>query len=229
VVRNFLGGFGFQGDRAFECIEHFSGGEKARLALSILAWQEPNLLLLDEPTNHLDLEVRQALTHALQMYEGAVLLVSHDRHLLKNTVDEFYLVDEGAVHVFDGDLEDYQKSLNTKDKSSSSSISKSADTNLKKSTSEIKKDKKERRQQAAEHREKLKPLRSSLKKNEQNMMRFETQLAELEVSLADSSVYYDVNKEKLQSLIEDRAKVQKNIDMLEVEWLALTEDIEKYQ
>ena len=110
-LRSFLGGFGFQGDRAFEVIHHFSGGEKARLALALVAWQKPNLLLLDEPTNHLDLEMRHALTVALQGFEGAVILVSHDRHLLRNTVDDYLLVADGKLTAFDGDLDDYHRWL----------------------------------------------------------------------------------------------------------------------
>src|SRR5690606_27303995 len=106
-IRDFLGSFDFHGDRAFEPITHFSGGEKARLALAIIAWEKPNVLLLDEPTNHLDLEMRHALTMALQEFEGAVIVVSHDRHLLRNTVNEFLLVADGKVNEFDGDLEDY--------------------------------------------------------------------------------------------------------------------------
>ena len=110
-IRNFLGGFDFHGDKALESIVGFSGGEKARLALAIIVWQKPNLLLLDEPTNHLDLEMRHALTLALQGYEGALVVISHDRHLLRNTVDQFYLVANGSVNEFEGDLDDYQQWL----------------------------------------------------------------------------------------------------------------------
>ena len=111
TLRDFLGGFGFAGDEALERVETFSGGEKARLALAILAWQRPNLLLMDEPTNHLDLDMREALAMALQAFEGAVILVSHDRHLLASTVDEFWLVADGKVQPFDGDLDDYAQWL----------------------------------------------------------------------------------------------------------------------
>ncbi len=110
-IRDFLGGYGFHGDQALGTVGNFSGGEQARLALALVAWQKPNLLLLDEPTNHLDLEMRHALTLALQEYPGAVLIVSHDRHLLRNTVDEFLLVADGRVEPFDGDLDDYRKLL----------------------------------------------------------------------------------------------------------------------
>ena len=110
-VRNYLGGFDFRGDKVHEPVETFSGGEKARLALALVAFAQPNLLLMDEPTNHLDMEMRQALTIALQEFEGAILLVSHDRHLLANTVDSFYLVEDNKIDVFDGDLESYRLKL----------------------------------------------------------------------------------------------------------------------
>ena len=106
-IRNFLGGFGFHGDKALEVIAPFSGGEKARMALACVAWLTPNLLIMDEPTNHLDIDMRSALTMALQYFPGAIIIVSHDRHLLKATVDEYWLVDQGKVSVFDGDLDDY--------------------------------------------------------------------------------------------------------------------------
>ncbi|MEC9256636.1 MAG: ATP-binding cassette domain-containing protein, partial [Pseudomonadota bacterium] len=114
-IRNFLGGFGFHGDKALEVIEPFSGGEKARMALACVAWMKPNLLILDEPTNHLDIEMREALALALQNFEGAILIVSHDRHLLKSTVDEYWLVDHGKVQSFDGDLDDYHDYLNKRE------------------------------------------------------------------------------------------------------------------
>ena len=126
-LRNFLGGFDFHGDKALEPIKSFSGGEKARVALALIVWQKPNLLLLDEPTNHLDLEMRHALTLALQSYEGALVVISHDRHLLRNTVDEFYLVADGAVKEFDGDLKDYQQWLKNFNRVPTASGQKTAD------------------------------------------------------------------------------------------------------
>jgi ATP-binding cassette subfamily F protein 3 len=108
-ARSFLGGFNFQDERVFECIKNFSGGEKARLALALLVWQQPNLLLLDEPSNHLDLEMRQALVIALQQYEGALILIAHDRYLLNSLINQFYLLDQGQMVQFDGDMDDYEK------------------------------------------------------------------------------------------------------------------------
>jgi ATP-binding cassette subfamily F protein 3 len=115
-LRNYLGSFGFHGDKALDKVAPFSGGEKARLVLALITWQKPNLLLLDEPTNHLDLEMRHALTMALQGFEGAMVVVSHDRHLLRTTTDDFYLVHGGRVEPFDGDLDDYHKWLGEQEK-----------------------------------------------------------------------------------------------------------------
>src|SRR5690606_21514017 len=110
-VRNFLGGFDFHGDEALTPIRTFSGGEKARVALAVIAWQRPNLRLLDEPTNHPGLGMRQARTMALQNVDGAIIVDAHDRPLLRNKVDEFWLVNEGRVVAYEGDLEDYERWL----------------------------------------------------------------------------------------------------------------------
>src|SRR6476620_8918271 len=107
-LRNYLGGFNFPGDMATTSIATFSGGEKARLALALIVWQRPNLLLLDEPTNHLDLETREALTVALAQFEGTLVLVSHDRHLLRATTEQFLIVADGKLEPFEGDLDDYR-------------------------------------------------------------------------------------------------------------------------
>ncbi|HMY38754.1 MAG TPA: ATP-binding cassette domain-containing protein, partial [Marinagarivorans sp.] len=154
-IRNFLGSFGFIGERALETIEHFSGGEKARLALAIVAWQKPNLLLLDEPTNHLDLEVRQALNDALSAFEGAIVVVSHDRHLLRNTLDEFWLVADGKVAAFEGDLDDYHQWLIAERKTAEETPA------AKNSTTDN--NKKEVRQHAAARREQLKPITQAIR------------------------------------------------------------------
>lgn len=217
-IRNFLGAFGFHGDRAFEVIEHFSGGEKARLALALLAWQKPNLLLLDEPTNHLDLEMRQALSMALQVYEGAIVLVSHDRYLLRNAVDEFLLVDAGKVVAFDGDLSTYQQWLlnNSND----------TDTNSEeKNTANDKGDKKSQRQAAALLREQLKPLTQKLKKIEKEMEDNQKSLEKTEAELADPALY-DGPSDKMQSLLKVQGQLKQIIETLEEEWLVLSEEIE---
>jgi ATP-binding cassette subfamily F protein 3 len=157
-IRNFIGGFNFHGKHAEQSCVNFSGGEKARLALALIVWQRPNMLLLDEPTNHLDLEMCHALTTALQNFEGAVIVVSHDRHLLRNTVDEFLLVDSGQAQPFDGSLEDYRHWLLNRDKSVPVSFDTSAPLV----------DKKQLRQNAAARRVQLAPLTSKIKKLEQN-------------------------------------------------------------
>lgn len=220
-IRNFLGGFGFQGDRAFETIRHFSGGEKARLALAIVAWQKPNLLVLDEPTNHLDLEVRHALTMALQTFEGAIVVISHDRHLLRNTVDEFWLVDGGMVQAFDGDLEDYYRwSINAKsdlNKINQEPVSLS-------STPKV--DKKEARQTAAALREKLKPFTQALKKIESRMETLQSSLSKIESQLADPSLYENNNPE-LQVLLKKQGEIKSELSDLEEEWLVKSEELDE--
>jgi len=219
-IRDFLGSFDFHGERAFEPITHFSGGEKARLALAIIAWKKPNVLLLDEPTNHLDLEMRHALTMALQDFEGAVIIVSHDRHLLRNTVNEFLLVADGKVSEFDGDLEDYYKWLLQERQAQAAAEEKYAPEN------ENKVDKKAQRQQSAAQRQQLKPLTNKLKNLESQMEKYQTKLADIETQLGDSSIYDDKNKANLQQLLLDQAKVQQQLDEAEENWLLISEEIE---
>ncbi len=219
-IRDFLGSFDFHGERAFEPITHFSGGEKARLALAIIAWEKPNVLLLDEPTNHLDLEMRHALTMALQDFEGAVIIVSHDRHLLRNTVNEFLLVADGKVNEFDGYLEDYYKWLLQERQAQAAAEEKYAPEN------ENKVDKKAQRQQSAAQRQQLKPLTNKLKNLESQMEKYQTKLADIEAQLGDSSIYDDKNKANLQQLLLDQAKVQQQLDEAEENWLLISEEIE---
>jgi ATP-binding cassette, subfamily F, member 3 len=219
-IRDFLGSFDFHGERAFEPITHFSGGEKARLALAIIAWEKPNVLLLDEPTNHLDLEMRHALTMALQDFEGAVIIVSHDRHLLRNTVNEFLLVADGKVSEFDGDLEDYYKWLLQERQAQAAAEEKYTPEN------DSKVDKKAQRQQSAAQRQQLKPLTNKLKNLESQMEKYQTKLADIETQLGDSSIYDDKNKANLQQLLLDQAKVQQQLDEAEESWLLISEELE---
>ncbi len=216
-IRNFLGGFNFNGDMALETIENFSGGEKARLALAIVVWQKPNLLLLDEPTNHLDLEMCHALTVALQAFTGAVILVSHDRHLLRNTVDQLLLVHDGVAENFEGDLQDYTRWLLSGD-------SKIAQNNSSAKTSNI--DKKLQRQQAAEARKKLQPINKSIARIEKNIDKNSDELSSLEQSLAESSLYEEDNKNQLQQLLQQQGKLKQQGDELEEQWLALHDELE---
>jgi ATP-binding cassette subfamily F protein 3 len=218
-VRNFLGSFDFHGERAFEPITHFSGGEKARLALAIIAWQRPNVLLLDEPTNHLDLEMRQALTMALQEFEGAIIVVSHDRHLLRNTVDQFILVADGTVSEFDGDLDDYYRWLAQQKQLS---VETAAPTD----GGEAKVDKKNLRQQSAAQRAQLKPLTNKLKSLESKMEKLQARLAAIETSLSDTGIYDDSRKTELQNLLSEQNRLQPELEECEEAWLEVSETIE---
>ena len=216
-IRNFLGGFDFHNDKALDVIKDFSGGEKARLALALIVWQKPNLLLLDEPTNHLDLEMRHALTMALQSYEGALVVISHDRHLLRNTVDEFYLVAEGRVAEFDGDLKDYQSWL----KNFSRDIGLSETV-----VAELPVDKKLARQQSAESRKKLAPLNKLIKALESKIDREQKKLQEIEDQLADAKIYDESNKDRLKKCLSEQALIKKALSGLEADWLETQEIIE---
>lgn len=221
-IRDFLGSFDFHGDRAFEPITHFSGGEKARLALAIIAWEKPNVLLLDEPTNHLDLEMRHALTMALQEFEGAVIVVSHDRHLLRNTVNEFLLVADGKVEEFDGDLEDYYKWMQQQ-KTTAVNTEKEA---VAASESDNKVDKKAQRQQSAAARAQLKPLTNKLKSLETQMEKFQKRMSEIETQLSNPEIYEDKNKATLQPLLQEQAKLQTQLEETEENWLMVSEELE---
>lgn len=220
-IRSFLGGFGFMGDRAFETIKHFSGGEKARLALSLIAWQKPNLLLLDEPTNHLDLEMRHALTVALQDFEGAIIVVSHDRHLLKNTVEQFVLVDSGKVEAFDGTLEDYQNWLSNKPEDAKQQDS---EVGL---NSNVKADKKEQRQAAAAQRQKLQPLRNKLKKIETSMDKLQGKIDPIEERLGEADLYNSENSDLLAELIKTQGQLKQEFEQQEEQWMELSEELEE--
>lgn len=214
-LRDFLGGFGFKGDDALAPVGPFSGGEKARLVLALLVYQKPALLLLDEPTNHLDLEMRLALTMALQDFEGALVVVSHDRHLLRTVADDLWLVSEGAVKQFDGDLDDYRQWLMNKDKSVKS-ISESNGSNTKKDD----------RRASAEARKKLQPLRNSVKKAEQQMESLRTKLDRVEASLADNSLYEDSEKEKLKTILAEQAGLKVELEQVELAWFEASESLE---
>ncbi|UTA48024.1 ATP-binding cassette domain-containing protein [Simiduia sp. 21SJ11W-1] len=220
-IRNFLGGFGFNGDLALAKVRPFSGGEKARLALAIIAWQKPNLLLLDEPTNHLDLEMRHALTVALQAFEGAVVVVSHDRHLLRNTVEEFWLVHQGRVEPFAGDLEAYHQWTQALQQTAAPTANTSDDAN--------KVDRKAQRQQAAAQRARLKPLTQALKKAEQQMESFQATLSEVEAAMADTSLYQDDQKDRLHALIQAQAEAKAGLEAAETRWFELSEELELLQ
>jgi ATP-binding cassette subfamily F protein 3 len=197
-LRNYLGGFNFPGEMATDPIEHFSGGEKARLALALIVWQRPNLLLLDEPTNHLDLETREALAVALAQFEGTLVLVSHDRHLLRATTEQLLIVAGGGVRAFDGDLDDYRDSL----------LKVKAEV-----PAPIPKPKKPLQKKSG------KGVESRIKRIEETMAKLNARKASIESELGDPAVYSDA--EKVRSLTLDQAYVAKELDQLESEWLEL--------
>ncbi|AUF99178.1 ABC transporter ATP-binding protein [Pseudomonas sp. 09C 129] len=220
-LRDFLGGFDFRGARIDEPVLNFSGGEKARLALALIAWDRPNLLLLDEPTNHLDLEMRLALTMALQEFSGAVLVVSHDRHLLKSTTDNFYLVADGKVEEFDGDLDDYARWLVDY-----------RQRNAPVSTTTVnpdKTDKKAQRQAAAALRQQLAPHKREADKLETELGKVHERLAKIEASLGDSGIYEAARKDELRDLLAEQAKLKVREGELEEVWMEALELLESMQ
>ncbi|ROM91246.1 ATP-binding cassette domain-containing protein [Pseudomonas brassicacearum] len=221
VLRDFLGGFDFRGARIDEPVLNFSGGEKARLALALIAWGRPNLLLLDEPTNHLDLEMRLALTMALQEFSGAVLVVSHDRHLLKSTTDNFFLVADGKVEEFDGDLEDYARWL-VEYRQRNAPVS-STPVNPDKT------DKKAQRQAAAALRQQLAPHKREADKLEAELGKLHEKLQKIETSLGDSGLYEAARKDELRDLLAEQAKLKVREAELEEAWMQALELLENLQ
>ena len=221
VLRDFLGGFDFRGARIDEPVLNFSGGEKARLALALIAWERPNLLLLDEPTNHLDLEMRLALTMALQEFNGAVLVVSHDRHLLKSTTDDFLLVADGKVEAFDGDLEDYAKWL-VEYRQRNAPVS-NTPVNLDKT------DKKAQRQAAAALRQQLAPHKKQADKLERELGEVHAKLAQIETALGDSALYEAARKDELRDQLAQQGKLKARESELEEAWMEALELLESMQ
>ncbi len=227
-IRNFLGGFGFAGDDAFGEVATFSGGEKARLALALVAWQKPNLLLLDEPTNHLDLEMREALTEALASFEGTVILVSHDRHLLRASVDEFWRVADHRVEPFDGDLDDYRQWLKERLESQRRDArSDKADHQHQQASGDSREARKAARKAAAEMREKLRPIKKVRDQAEQAMEKEQNALTALEDRLADPALYTDASrKAELTNALAKQADIKARLDDAEQRWLAAEEELE---
>ncbi len=226
-IRNFLGGFDFHGDEALAPIRSFSGGEKARVALAVIAWQKPNLLLLDEPTNHLDLEMRQALTMALQNFDGAMVVVSHDRHLLRNTVDEFWLVSDGAVAPYDGDLEDYERWLAERRRDEDEPPRRDSQAGVASQAAGLTAEqRKARKREQAELRKQLSPWKKQLAGAEQAIAKAEARLAELEIALADTALYEAAQKDRLKALLAEQAEVRAGLEEAEASWLEVGEKLE---
>ncbi len=217
-LRHFLGGFDFCGDKVLEPIAPFSGGEKARLVLALLVYQNPNLLLLDEPTNHLDLEMREALILALQNYQGAMIVVSHDRHLLRSVTDQFLLVADQKLIEFDGDLEDYRNWLADQKKNAESKIDEINDN--------IELSRKQQRKQQADRRLRLKPLLDAVKNAESALELYHQQQQQLEQQLADPNIYLDTEKSHLKQLLEQKNRIDEALIQAETDWLIAQEHLE---
>ncbi len=202
-LRKFLGQFGFRGDDALSSIEKFSGGEKSRLALALIVWQAPNLLILDEPTNHLDIEMREALVFALQDYNGAMLVVSHDRHLLRAVVDEFYLLHEGNFTPFDGDLSDYEQWITQQ---------KQADKRSQKKPKKINKSNDNKN-------------KSNIKQLEKKITQYNTKISELQTQLENPKLYIDSSKSDDYKTLEKKlAETKALLEATETQWLKLEDD-----
>ncbi|TGN38055.1 ATP-binding cassette domain-containing protein [Marinobacter confluentis] len=235
-IRNFLGGFDFRGDEALSVIRSFSGGEKARVALAVIAWQKPNLLLLDEPTNHLDLEMRQALTMALQNFEGAIVVVSHDRHLLRNTVDDFWLVSEGRVTEYKGDLEDYERWLADRRKDDTEAPrreeavgSKAGNRQSEISIGESADDRKARKRAEAALRQKLSPYRKQQTALEKEMDQLQARLLGLEQELSDPELYSEQGRDRLKTMLADQGSAKSRLAEVEARWLEVSEEVENLE
>ena len=213
-IRTYLGGFAFKGDKVKDPIRLFSGGEKARLAFAIISYQKPNILLMDEPTNHLDMEMRHALTVAIQTFKGAILLISHDRHLLNSSVDTFYLIDKGSLNIFDGDLDDYKnyildiKSIENKD---------------------VKKKKIKNNTLQADNTQKIKSINSDISKLDKRLFRLNNKLKEANEKLANPELYTNDADNNLQDLIRNQLELSNEIESAEKEWMDKAAELESFK
>jgi ATP-binding cassette subfamily F protein 3 len=221
-LRNYIGGFGFSGERAESQVAPFSGGEKARLVLALLIYQRPNLLLLDEPTNHLDLEMRHSLSQALQEFEGAMVIVSHDRHLLRSSCDQLLLVDAGRVDEFNDDLDAYPRWLAAR-----RSVEQPCRTQpLSGDKAHSANSRRDRKRQEAQRRRQQQPLRSRFRQLEAQLEALGKQQGELEQALAQSELYDDTNKERLRRLMTEKADLDRRLADTEEAWMEMGERLE---
>lgn len=230
-LRTFLGSFSFSGDKATQKVENMSGGEQARLALAIVAYQKPNLLLLDEPTNHLDLDMREALSLALSTYKGALILVSHDRHLLEAIADKLWLIDDGNVSEFNGDLNDYQEFLNKKNREYKEKLNEKTQNQPKQNLfSEKAKAQtyktKEQKKLEAQKRQSLRPLKLEIEKLEKQMEKIKKSLADIDTTLSDLELY-SKEPEKVEILSIERAKLSDELDECEIAWIEKQDELEQ--
>ncbi len=239
-LRNYLGGFGFGGDRVMEKVAPMSGGEKARLALSLIVWQKPNLLLLDEPSNHLDVETREALTTALAEFGGSMLLVSHDRHLLRTTVDRFWIVADGGVQEFDGDLEDYrdwlaQHQSNARkqelaERHTANMASQVHEDNASSLSEASNADRKQQKREEAQERQRTavlrKPIEAKLLKIEKELETTQSKLKLLDALIADADLYSDARRQERVQTLSQHGELTKKHGELEEAWLELQSELE---
>ena len=229
-LRNHLGSFGFSGDKVESKIAPFSGGEKARLVFATLVYQKPNLLLLDEPTNHLDLDMRHAISLALQTFEGAMVIVSHDRHLLRSVSDEFYLVADKKVAAFKGDLEDYRNWINEQKKlAGHNTDSDRKDRELQGTASPSSPSRKEQKRLDAEKRKLLRPLQNRLAGLERDMDKLNQEKLRLETLLAEPDIYEASQKQQLKELLQQQADISRTLDETEEQWMQISEQLEQAQ
>jgi len=221
--RDFLGRFGFSGDQALKPVSEYSGGEKARLNLALIVYARPNLLLLDEPTNHLDLEMRHALTVALQGYEGAVLLVSHDRHLLRTVSDRYWLVADATIRVFGGGLEHYAQWLAEQQGSEFDAEEEQP------AVAHSAMARKDRKRREAEHRQQTRPLREVIEKTDHAMEGIRQRLNAIEQELARPGMYEDEVRQQLQALLKEQGELGREMETLEESWMLASEQLEALQ
>ena len=222
-MRNYLGRFNFSGERIFEPVAPFSGGEKARLVLALMIRQEPNLLLLDEPTNHLDLEMRQALSVALIEYAGALVVISHDRHLLRSVCDELLIVHDGVVDRFNRSLDEYPAWLREQQGGDSEAIAGDTETKAPKRQA----NRKQQRQQEAQRRQRLKPLLDKVRNIEKQLESLRVELKGVESTLADETIYADPGrKAELADLVRNQGELKSAVSTLEWDWMEASEAVE---
>ena len=232
-LRAFLGRFGFSGDAATEPVAIRSGGEKARLVLALIVYRKPNLLLLDEPTNHLDIQMRESISSALQSYNGCLIVVAHDRHLLRLVTDELWLIDDGTLRPFDGDLDDYVNWLRQRQKGTGKPIEDQTDRQNKKGkelglkTEQKTRPSKSTRQERAKQRVKIKPLRDSLDRIEKEIDKATKVQQQLDQQLADPKIYNEANRSQLRELLFDQARNAQLHQELEGRWLEASELLEQ--
>jgi ATP-binding cassette subfamily F protein 3 len=229
TLRSFLGGFGFSGERMDTPCESFSGGERARLALALIVWQRPNVLILDEPTNHLDLDMRHALSMALQDFDGAVVLVSHERQLIASVCDDLLLVHAGQCSEFEGDLQDYAKWLREARQQQINAQNTQQQQTANPQTSTTKVDKEAQRKEAARRRELTRPIRKNIEKVEAQIEKVQPRLATIEHALADSALYEANQKDNLMKLMDEQNELKVKLEQHEEQLLELMMELEELE